>query len=112
MKFATLLAFSATAYGVAFDGPLPTPVADLVYAALTGYSPAPTNMARALPDLFRRQQKPSNDSGICGYLDGDSGMSAPYQNPPGRNTASNMFPRTPPLSRPVWDSGPGILRDS
>jgi hypothetical protein len=80
MKFATLLAFSATAHGLAFDGPLPTPVADLVYAALTGYSPAPTNNVRALPDLFRRQQKPSSDSAICGYLDGDSGMSAPYQN--------------------------------
>jgi hypothetical protein len=80
MKFATLLAFSATAHGLAFDGPLPTPVADLVYAALTGYSPAPTNNVRALPDLFRRQQKPSTNSAICGYLDGDSGMSAPYQN--------------------------------
>jgi hypothetical protein len=84
MKFATLLALSTTAYGLAFDGPQPTPVTDLVYAALTGMSPKPTNAVRALPDLFRRQAKPSNDSAICGYLDGDSGMSSqpPYNNIP------------------------------
>lgn len=75
MKFATLLTISTTAYGLAFDGPLPTPVTDLVYAALTGFSPAPTNNVRALPDLFRRQQKAANPA-VCGYLNGDSGMSA------------------------------------
>jgi hypothetical protein len=73
MKVATLLALSASAYGLAFDGPLPTPVTDLVFAALTGMSPKPTLAARALPDLFRRQR---NDPAVCGYLDGDSGMSA------------------------------------
>ncbi|KAF1916058.1 hypothetical protein BDU57DRAFT_556343 [Ampelomyces quisqualis] len=71
MKFASLLSISTTAYGLAFDGPLPTPVTDLVYAALTGFSPAPTNNVRTLPDMFRRQQKAA-DSAICGYLDGDS----------------------------------------
>ncbi|KAH8725528.1 hypothetical protein GQ44DRAFT_772188 [Phaeosphaeriaceae sp. PMI808] len=70
MKFATLLTISTTAYGLAFDGPLPTPVTDLVYAALDGFTPKPTNNVRALPDLFRRQQKPAN-SAICGYLDSD-----------------------------------------
>jgi hypothetical protein len=71
MKFATLLTISTTAYGLAFDGPLPTPVTDLVYAALTGFSPKPTNEVRALPDLFRRQ-KNANQS-ICGFLNGDAG---------------------------------------
>lgn len=70
MKFATLLAISTTAYGLAFDGPLPTPVTDLVYAALNGISPKPTNEVRALPDLFRRQK--SANSAVCGYLNGDS----------------------------------------
>jgi hypothetical protein len=89
MKFSTLLAFSTTAYGLAFDGPLPTPVTDLVYAALTGFSPKPTNNVRALPDLFRRQ-KPANP-GVCGYLNGDSGMSAP----------GNITPQDrPPTFRP------------
>jgi hypothetical protein len=78
MKFATLLIFGATAYGLAFDGPLPTPVTDLVYAALTGFSPKPTDEARALPDIFRRQKAASNP-GVCGYLDGDAGMSAPFE---------------------------------
>ncbi|KAF2822764.1 hypothetical protein CC86DRAFT_396377 [Ophiobolus disseminans] len=69
-KFATLLTISTTAYGLAFDGPLPTPVKDLVYAALDGYSPRPTNEVLSLPDLFRRQQKAN--PAICGYLDGDA----------------------------------------
>jgi hypothetical protein len=68
-KFATLLTISTTAYGLAFNGPLPTPVADLVYAALDGYSPRPTNEARSLPDLFRRQKA---NSAVCGYLEGDA----------------------------------------
>ncbi|KAH7410175.1 hypothetical protein DE146DRAFT_644108 [Phaeosphaeria sp. MPI-PUGE-AT-0046c] len=69
MKVATLLALSTSAYGLAFDGPLPTPVTDLVYAALTGFSPKPTQAARAVPDLFRRQK---NDPAVCGFLNGDS----------------------------------------
>lgn len=88
MKFATILTISTTAYGLAFDGPLPTPVTDLVYAALNGFSPAPTNNVRALPDLFRRQQKA--DSAICGYLNGDSGTSASLNNSADRNTAPNI----------------------
>jgi hypothetical protein len=70
MKFATLLAFSASVYGIAFDGPLPTPVTDLVYAALNGFTPKPTP---ALPELFRRQ-KPSSNPAVCGFLNGDGGM--------------------------------------
>jgi hypothetical protein len=76
MKFATILTFSASAYGLAFDGPLPTPVTDFVYAALNGFTPKPTNQVRALPELFRRQKAASNPA-VCGYLDGDVGMSAP-----------------------------------
>ncbi|EAT89408.1 hypothetical protein HBI56_026620 [Parastagonospora nodorum] len=70
MKFATLLAFSASVYGIAFDGPLPTPVTDLVYAALNGFTPKPTP---ALPELFRRQ-KPSSNPAVCGFLNGDGGF--------------------------------------
>lgn len=70
MKFATLLAFSASAYGIAFDGPLPTPVTDLVYAALNGFTPKPTPL---LPELLRRQ-KPSSNPAVCGFLNGDGGM--------------------------------------
>jgi hypothetical protein len=77
-KFATLLTISTTAYGLAFDGPLPTPVADLVYAALDGYSPRPTNEARSLPDLFRRQKK---GSAVCGYLEGDAGKHISLRSP-------------------------------
>ncbi|KAF2031038.1 hypothetical protein EK21DRAFT_35925, partial [Setomelanomma holmii] len=68
-KFATLLTITTTAYGLAFDGPLPTPVTDLVYAALNGFTPQPTFAPRALPDLFRRQK--SANSAVCGYLDAD-----------------------------------------
>ncbi|KAH7091137.1 hypothetical protein FB567DRAFT_518036 [Paraphoma chrysanthemicola] len=69
-KFATLLTITTTAYSLAFDGPLPTPVKDLVYVALDGFTPKPTFAPRALPDIFRRQ-KPANPA-VCGYLDGDT----------------------------------------
>ncbi|KAF1848598.1 uncharacterized protein K460DRAFT_393645 [Cucurbitaria berberidis CBS 394.84] len=67
-SIATLLAFSVTVYGVAFDGPLPTPIDDLLHADINGWSPKPTNEPRSLPDLFRRQ----NDDGLCGYIQGDA----------------------------------------
>ena len=66
---ATLLAFSATAYAVAFDGPLPTPINDLLQADINGWTPRPTNLPRSLPEIFRRQQ----DDGLCGYIEGDAG---------------------------------------
>lgn len=72
MKFATLLSLCATAYGLAFDGPLPTPVRDLVFEALNGWTPKPTGEAQSLPELFRRQQK--SNSAVCGFLNGDSGF--------------------------------------
>lgn len=78
-KFATLLTITATAYGLAFDGPLPTPVKDLVYAALDGFTPKPTFAPRALPDIFRRQK--AANSAVCGYLDGDSGKPSPHPCP-------------------------------
>lgn len=72
-KFAAILAITTTAYGLAFDGPLPTPVQDL-YTALNGYTPRPTNDARSLPELFRRQKA---NPAVCGYLDGDAGKQSP-----------------------------------
>jgi hypothetical protein len=75
MKFATLLTITTTAYGLAFDGPLPTPVQDLVNVALNGWTPRPTNEARSLPDLFRRQKA---NSAVCGYLNGDAGKTSPF----------------------------------
>jgi hypothetical protein len=98
MKFAALLTFVATAYGLAFDGPLPTPLTDLVYAALTGFSPKPTNEARALPDLFRRQKAASNPE-VCGYLDGDAGMSAHLEITP-------SIQLRPQHMRPFYTIGP------
>lgn len=103
MKFATILAITTTAYGLAFDGPRPTPVTNLVHAALNGFTPKPTNGARSLPELFRRQQKPSN-SAMCGYLESDPGMSAPGTHYP--NPAYGPQPRPPPtpfhLHRPHY----------
>lgn len=64
----TLLALSATVYGVAFDGPLPTPINDLLHADINGWTPKPTNLPRAVPNIFRRQ---SDDEGLCGYIEGD-----------------------------------------
>jgi hypothetical protein len=78
MKFATLLTITTTAYGLAFDGPLPTPVQDLLNVALDGWTPRPTNEARSLPDLFRRQKV---NSAVCGYLDGDAGKTFPFFQP-------------------------------
>ncbi|KAL6710563.1 hypothetical protein ACN47E_008611 [Coniothyrium glycines] len=68
MKIACLLAFSASTYALAFDGPEPTPALDI--AALDGFTPKPTPKPRAVPELFRRQT--SENAAICGYLEGDA----------------------------------------
>lgn len=68
---ASVLAFSATALALAFDGPRPTPVVESVDP--NGWTPKPTNAARALPDIFRRK----SDDGLCGYVEGDKGMIQP-----------------------------------
>lgn len=71
MKIATLLSLSASAYGIAFDGPAPTPASNLLYEALNGWTPKPTDQPRSIPEIFRRQQKAN--AAMCGYINGDSG---------------------------------------
>lgn len=63
-----LLAFSSSAFGIAFPGPVPTAAGEL--KNFNGQSPRPTGGPLSLPDLFRRQQR---DQGMCGYIEGDRG---------------------------------------
>lgn len=65
-----LLTLGSTAFGIAYPGPAPTQAGDAFEANLNGRSPKPTGRPRSLPELFRRQA----DDGVCGYLQGDSGM--------------------------------------
>lgn len=69
---ATLFALTASVRAIAFDGPLPTPINDLLFVDINGFSPKPTNNPRALPEVFRRQA----DDALCGYLEGDKGKAA------------------------------------
>jgi hypothetical protein len=64
----TIAALSTLVHAVAYDGPVATPV--LQRFAANGWTPKPTTEARPLLELFRRQ----DDPGLCGYLEGDSGM--------------------------------------
>jgi hypothetical protein len=60
--------FSVCVTGIAFPGPLATPVVKRLDA--NGWTPKPTSEPRPLLELFRRQEDPS----FCGYLEGDPGM--------------------------------------
>lgn len=63
-----LLALSPTVLAIAFPGPAPTVAGEV---NLLWRSPRPTGGPPSLPELFRRQQR---DEGMCGYLEGESGM--------------------------------------
>lgn len=65
---ATILALSATTRGILFNGPLPTPAANLdANANANGWSPKPTPFTPSPPSLFPRN---SDENSLCGYVQG------------------------------------------
>ena len=68
-RLASILALSATASSLAYDGPPPTPTAHVPNTNILGWTPKPTREPQVPMKPLRRN---ANDA-LCGYVEGLAG---------------------------------------